>query len=292
LSSTYKKELRETLQQARQLKAKDQPFQVPADPAKFCELVGFKPTAYQRKLLKDPARFIVARWCRQSGKTHVVSALLLWLCLANPDTNIIVVAPSLRQSKIPIRKISSFLRFLPKYVCPKPLKTKIDFYNGSRIQAFPNNPETIRGEPGVHLVWIDEFNYVRDDADLFDSVSFTLATTDGKFLATSTPGTRDSIFYRMCTDDDSYGNVSRHHITYQEALEPNGPLKGHIVEELKKQIMASDPWRWTREMLADFAEDEDAWLSMSTINGCLDQALEPIPTDFFVGGSGDSFPEA
>lgn len=280
--SSFKRELRATLQQARELKAREQPFQVSSDPAKFCELVGFKPTRYQIKFLRDESRFVLLRWPRQVGKTHVISARLLWECLANPGWSIIVVAPSLRQSKIIIRKITSYLRFLPKNVVPKPLKTVIAFANGSRIAAFPNNPDTIRGEPGVNVVFADEFGFVRDDADLFDAVSFTLATTNGRFITSSTPGSRDSLFYRMCTDDDIYRAFSRHHITYEDALEPKGPLKREVVEDLKRQ-MANDPWRFTREMLAEFAEDEDAFLPMSTITGCLDQDLEPLPADYFIG---------
>lgn len=191
-----------------------------------------------------------------------------------------MVAPSIRQSKLIIRKVSGFLRSLPKYVAPKPLKTKIDFYNGSLIQAFPNNPETVRGEL-ANLVYIDEWNYVRDDADLYDAIMFSLGTTNGSFLATSTPGSRDSIFYRMCTDDESFGDVSRHHVTWKDALEPNGPLKAEILEKIKRQLQA-DPWRWTREMEAEFAEDEDAWLPMSLTVKCVDQDLELIPEELLL----------
>ncbi|HZY93817.1 MAG TPA: terminase family protein [Candidatus Bathyarchaeia archaeon] len=255
---------------------------VPEEAVEFCEkLLSFKPTKYQNKVLNDKSQFIVIRWCRQSGKSHIIAALILFQCLRNREFNVLVVSPSLRQSKIIIRKISSFLRRLPKYVAPKPLQTKIEFHNGSRVQAFPNNPETIRGEPGVNLVFIDEYGFVRDDADLLDAVVFTLATTNGKFLATSTPGSRDSVFYRMCTDNDTYGDVSRHHISWREALEPNGPLKEEILEKLRKQIESVDPWRWQREMEAEFAEDEDAWLPMSLITKSIRQDLEPIPDDFY-----------
>ncbi len=136
----------------------------PSDPVEFCiQYLGFKPTVYQEKLLRDPAQFIVARWSRQSGKTHCVAVLLLWSCLRNRWFNALVLAPSVRQSKIIIRKITGFLPRLPKYVALKPFKTKIEFYNGSRIQAFPNSPETIRGEPGVTLLYVDEFSYIKDD---------------------------------------------------------------------------------------------------------------------------------
>ncbi len=246
------------------------------DPVEFCiQYLGFKPTVYQERLLRDPSQFIVARWSRQSGKTHCVAVLLLWSCLRNPSFNVLVLAPSIRQSKIIIRKITGFLPRLPKYVALRPFKTKIEFYNGSRIQAFPNSPETIRGEPGVNLVYVDEWGYVRDDKELYDAAIYTLATTDGRFLATSTPGSRDSLFYLMCMDDENFGDVSRHHVTYLDALEPNGPLKPEILERVKRQLSV-DPWRWRREMEAEFADDEDAWLPMGLITKCVDQNLEYI----------------
>ena len=249
----------------------------PEDPVEFCQkFLGFEPTAYQEKLLRDRTQFIVARWARQSGKTHCVAALLLWLCLKTQGFSVIVLAPSIRQSKIIIRKITGFLPRLPKYVALRPYKTKIEFYNGSRIQALPNSPETIRGEPSVNFVYEDEASYIRDDKELHQAVIFTLATTDGRFLATSTPGSRDGLFYAMCTDDENYGDVSRHHVSYEDALEPKGPLKLGILEKLKKQL-ASDPWRWRREMLAEFADDEDAWLGMELIRKSVDENLEYIP---------------
>src|SRR5215472_8603524 len=209
----------------------------PEDPVEFCtKYLGFKPTTYQEKLLRDPAQFIVARWSRQSGKTHCIAVLLLWSCLRNRWFNVLVIAPSIRQSKIIIRKITSFLPKLPKYVALKPQKTGLEFYNGSRIQALPNAPETIRGEPGVNLVYADEFGYIRDDKELYEAAIFTLVTTNGRFLATSTPGSRESMFYAMCTDDENYGDVSRHHVTYLDALTPNGPLKPEILEKLKRQF--------------------------------------------------------
>lgn len=282
---SFKTERRKLRRELETLVHRQDPFRVPDDPIEFCRILGFEPTIYQKKLLEDKSQFIAARWSRQCGKSYAVSALLLWSCLANPEFQIIVVSPSLRQSKLIIRKVTNFLRVLPKIVAPKPLKTKIEFYNGSRIQAFPNNPDTIRGE-SVHLIYCDEFNYVADDAELYDAVIFTLGTTNGRFLTTSTPGTRDSMFYRICFDDDNYSDFSRSHVSWRDAVEPNGPLKKEILEKLRKQ-MSTDPWRWTREMEAEFAEDEDAWLSMSLIKGCIDQDIDGslIPEDVILTGS-------
>ncbi len=209
---------------------------------------------------------------------------MLWSCLRNRGFNVLVLAPAVRQSKIIIRKITGFLSRLPKYVALKPLKTKIEFYNGSRIQAFPNSPETIRGEPGVNLLYADEFSYIKGDKELYEAAIFSLATTNGRFLATSTPGSRESMFYSMCTDDVNYGDVSRHHVSYLDALEPKGPLKLEILEKLKRQF-SSDPWRWRREMEAEFADDQDSWLSMALITRCVDPKLEYIREGAILTGS-------
>jgi hypothetical protein len=278
VSKSYTKRLERLQDKIEQLKAaRAAGKEFPEDPVEFCRIfLGFTPTEYQAKLLMDPHQFIVVRWARQSGKTHTVAALLLWLCLKNQGFSVLVLAPSIRQSKILIRKVTGFLTKLPKYAALRPYKTKIEFYNGSRIQAYPNSPETVRGEPGVNFVYLDEASYIRKDQELYEAVVFTLATTNGRFLATSTPGSRESLFYAMCTDDVNYGDVSRHHVSWEDALEPKGPLKLEILEKLKRQ-MSADPWRWRREMEAEFAEDEDAWLSMDLIKKCVDENLEYIP---------------
>jgi len=120
----------------------------------FHHILGFTPTSYQLELtqLFLNNQFIAARWCRQSGKSHIVSALLLWHALTHPDTHIGIVAPSLRQAKLIIRRITQFVRKLPKGTCTKPLRTVVSLTNGSVIEAFPNSPETIRG-PSLHIVY-------------------------------------------------------------------------------------------------------------------------------------------
>ena len=58
------------------------------------------------------------------------------------------------------------------------------------------------------------------------------------------------------------------HVTWQEALEPNGPLRKNILEKIRKQF-AEDPWRWKREMEAEWSEDETVWLSQDLITKCI-----------------------
>ncbi len=256
---------------------------VPEDPVAFCtDMLGFNPTEYQAQLLREPARFIAARWARQSGKSTTVSALLLWLCLRNPNYSVIVVAPSIRQSRLVVRKVASFLKLLPKALVPNPLKTRIEFYNGSRIQALPNSPETIRGEAAVNFVYIDECNFIMDDEELYDAVIFALGTTNGRFLATSTPGSTDALFYKLFHDDRIFGDVKRFHVTYLDALSPKGPLNPEFLAILERQFKGQ-PDRWEREMLAKWGQDSDRFFPMSLIERAIDPTLEYIPDELLLG---------
>ncbi len=75
-------------------------------------------------------------------------------------------------------------------------KTGIYFSNDSIIECFPNNPDTIRG-PTLHLVYWDEMNFTANDEEMYDAILFTLGTTNGKFVCSSTPWSTDHMFYRI-----------------------------------------------------------------------------------------------
>jgi hypothetical protein len=267
----YEKEMRARARDAN----KDKPL-VSCPILEFFEQVtGFKPTDYQERLMGDQSQFIVARWARQSGKSLTLAVICLYNALKTPNTRIAILAPSQRQSRLLIRRISAFLPRLPGRVLEgRELKGKLEFVNGSWIEAFPNSPETVRGLT-CQFVLIDEANYIEGDRDLYDAVVYTLGTTNGRLIATSTPGTRDSLFYEMCMNDDEYGDFSRHHVSFHDALEPNGPLKRTILEKLERQ-MREDPWRWQREMEAEFSEDEEAWFSRRLIDGAIDGSVEYV----------------
>ncbi len=230
--------------------------------------MGFKPYAYQKDFaeLFENNQFTAARWCRQSGKTQTISALLLKYAITHPNAAIGIVGPSWRQTKRIIARIAAFTHKLPAGIVFKPQKTKIDFVNGSSIEAFPNNPDTIRG-PTLEVVYCDEMNFVANDQDLYDAILYTLTTTNGKFVCSSTPWSTDSVFYKIFTHKN-FSHYKTSHVTFEKALKPNGPLKPEIIEQIKTQ-MGDDLSRWQREMMAEWQEDDDVWLTQGLIASCI-----------------------
>ena len=240
-----------------------------ADPIKFFEqVVGFKPFTYQTEFIRmfQENQFTAARWCRQSGKTFIIAALLLWYATTHPQSAIGIVGPSWRQTKRILSRIAFFTHKLPPGIVFKPQRTQIHFVNGSSIEAFPNNPETIRS-PTLHVVYCDEMNFIPNDQELYDAILFTLSTTDGKFVCSSTPWTTDSIFWKIF-NHKNFDNFGRLHVSWEMAMAPNGPLKPNTIAEIKK-MFGDDPIRWRREMEAEWAEDENTWLPQSLVASCV-----------------------
>jgi hypothetical protein len=191
------------------------------EPLKFFEqLVAFKPFNYQAEFIQmfQSNQFTAARWCRQSGKTFIIAALLLWYATTYPQSTIGIVGPSWRQTKRILSRIALFTHKLPPGIAFKPQRTQIHFANGSSIEAFPNNPETIRG-PTLNVVYCDEFNFVPNDQELYDAILYTLGTTDGKFVCSSTPWNSDSVFFRIFNHKD-FTDFKTSHVTVEKALYP------------------------------------------------------------------------
>jgi phage FluMu gp28-like protein len=241
--------------------------EVSKDTVKFLEqYCKLKPYWYLLDLIQSYGQFQfnAVRWPRQTGKSTGIGALHLADAWNNADLNIGFVGPSWRQTKLNIRRIASFCRSLPQQGLHVQ-KTKISFPNGSIIEAFPNNPDTIRGNT-FHRIWWDEVNFTANDEDLYDAILFTLGTTNGKLTASSTPFNTDALFWKMCNHKD-YADFGRLHFSWERALEPNGPLKSVIIEKIKRQF-GDDPARWRREMEAEWSED-DVWLAQSLIVACV-----------------------
>jgi phage FluMu gp28-like protein len=264
------------------------------DAAKFfSDICRLRPFWYQLELAKLywENQLLAVRWPRQTGKSTTIGALLLQDAYENIDLNIAFIGPSWRQTKLNIRRVAGFCRNLPADSCHIQ-KTRINFKNGSVIEAFPNNPDTIRGNTFHRIFW-DEVNFTPGDEDLYDAILFTLGTTNGKLVASSTPFNSDSLFWKMCNHKD-YEEYARHHFSYEKALAPNGPLSPNMIEKIRRQF-GDDPARWRREMEAEWAEDEDVWLPQSLIVACVGtekncgqdlQELNPEVScegDFFVG---------
>lgn len=253
------------------------------DPVFFSMLLlGFKPTRYQRELLRCASRRIVVRWPRQSGKTRTLAAYTVWFSAFHAGSTTLIVAPSRRQSMIVNDQIRSLLGGMPRSIyaqlVEKLMRTSIYLKNGSRIVALPNSENLLRGYT-ADLIIVDEAAFFRNDEGVFLNILFPmLATTNGRLIVSSTPWGKDTLFYRFNMSD----GWERLHATWRDAA-GEGVYKPEFVEEIER-LRDAQPLVYRMEYEAEFAEDVDTWLTQDLIAKSVSSNIDYLPFDRHVKG--------
>ena len=100
----------------------------------------------------------------------------------------------------------------------------------------------------------DEAGFFEDDQLIFYSVLYPrLSTTDGILITSSTPWSKDDVFYQMC-----YRSESKQHVCTCDYVIKSGLVMQSLMDEMRAQLPFE---RFQREFMAEFVEDIDAWLT-------------------------------
>lgn len=244
------------------------------------DLFKFAPTDYQSRLLVDEGKRIAVRWSRQAGKTTTIALRALWFALTHPKTLTLIVAPSFRQSMIMGDRVQDYVSGLPAdtrhALVEKQQRTVIKFKDASRIIILPNSPQLLRGYTASQVI-CDEAAFFHDDDLVFYNVLYPmLATTDGTLIASSTPWSRDSVFYRMCNSKE----FKQHVITCEDVVRA-GLIKQSFIDQMREELPEE---RFRREFYSEFVEDSDAWLPQALIVKCIESELNLLEFDDVVSG--------
>jgi hypothetical protein len=107
--------------------------------------LGFDADPWQARLLRSTAPWVLLNCARQSGKSTTTAILALHTALYDPGL-ILLVSPSLRQSKELFGKVARFLKSLePVEPLEEDNRSSCELRNGARIVSLPGDPETLRG---------------------------------------------------------------------------------------------------------------------------------------------------
>src|SRR5579864_5071102 len=117
------------------------------DPALFArDVLAFNPDPSQMQVLRWMGKRLLLNCSRQWGKSTTTSILAVHEAVFRPDSLILLVSPSLRQSSELYRKVSGFMERLP--LKPERLEDNrlaLQLENGSRIVTLPSKEATVRG---------------------------------------------------------------------------------------------------------------------------------------------------
>jgi hypothetical protein len=228
---------------------------------------GIVPDAWQADLLRSDAKQMILLCSRQSGKSTVSSILAIHEAIYQPNSLILLLSPSLRQSQELFRKLKDVYNALESNVLPQTIEEsalRTEFDNGSRIVALPGKEATIRGFSGVSLLVVDEASRVPDE--LYQAIRPMLAVSGGRIVLLSTPFGKRGFFYSEWTDGADW---HRTRITAEQCPR----ISPEWLENEKRTI--PDFW-FKQEFLCEFVETLDSVFSYGDIEAALDPNLIPL----------------
>jgi hypothetical protein len=228
---------------------------------------GIVPDAWQSDLLQSDARQVILLCSRQSGKSTITSILALHQAIYTPDSLILLLSPSLRQSQELFRKLQTFYNALESSNLPQPIEEsalRTEFDNGSRIVALPGKEATIRGFSGVSLLIIDEASRVPDE--LYQAIRPMLAVSGGRIILLSTPFGKRGFFHSEWTDGADWRKVK---ITADQCPRIDK-------EWLERERQMIGDWWYLQEYFCEFVETNDQVFSYDDIQAALDSNIKPL----------------
>jgi terminase large subunit-like protein len=233
------------------------------DPTLLATDCGIEPDAVQRRLLTTTSRKTIVNCCRQWGKSTTTAVLAVHEALYAAPAMIVLVSPSQPQSTELFRKVHRFweqLEGVPD--AEQESLTRLSLANGSRIISLPGSERTVRGYSGVTLAILDEASRIPDE--LLAAIRPMLATTDGRFIALSTPAGKRGWFYESwISGDESWERIS---------------VKGADCPRISKEFLADElkalgPMRFGAEYECQFHDADTAAFSSDLIQQALTDAF-------------------
>lgn len=218
-------------------------------PQRKATLVLYSPHAKQLEFHNSKARFLVAAWGRQTGKSTAALNDMTKFAWENPNTITWFVSPTYRQAKIQFRRLIRMLRPCKEIIIHKSeQELRVELVNGSAIFfQSGHDPDSLRSET-LHRVYIDE---VRDQhPDLFEMCIYPMLTTTGgsaRFI--STPNGFDQFYDMKCLCDDPANEGEWEFISAPSTANPL-----FTQAELKVAKKTMTPAKFQQEIMAEFLD--------------------------------------
>ena len=155
-------------------------------------------------------RFNIAKLPRQSGKSTVVTAYLLWYALFNDNVNIAILANKAATAREMLQRLQLSYENLPKWLQQGVVnwnRGSLELENGSKIMAASTSASAVRGM-SFNIIFLDEFAFIPTHIadEFFSSVYPTISSGKStKVIIISTPKGMN-MFYKLWHDAEKGKN--------------------------------------------------------------------------------------
>ena len=238
------------------------------DPVAFAiEALRLEPDPWQERVLRSSSRRLLLNCSRQAGKSTIASVLALHRALFHPDSLVLLLSPSLRQSSELFRKVLDRLACLPNAPDRREdNRLSLTIANGSRIVSLPSSEATVRGFSGVSLIIEDEAAFVPDD--LYVAVRPMLAVSRGRLVLMSTPNGKRGHFFVEWSGPEGDG-WERFRITAREVPR----IEADFLAEERRSL---GEWRYRQEYEGHFSEGDDSLFRYEDVIGAVTPEVAPL----------------
>jgi hypothetical protein len=226
---------------------------------------GMTPDPWQADLLRSEADRVLLLCSRQAGKSSTSAGLAIRTALLEPNSPVLLLSPSLRQSGELFRKVFDLYTALGRPVpAVRESALQLELANGSRIVSLPGTEGTVRGFSRVRLLIIDEAARVLDP--LYLSVRPMLAVSKGRLVALTTAFGQRGWFHAAWAGADAWKRVM---VTADQVP--------RITPEFLAEERAAMGDRWFRqEYFCSFEATADAVFDFADIQAALSDDVAPL----------------
>jgi hypothetical protein len=237
------------------------------DPVSFAvEALRIVPDPWQEGVLRSSSARLLLNCSRQAGKSTIASVLALHRALFHPDSLVLLLSPSLRQSAELFRKVLDRLACLPNAPDRREdNRLSLTIANGSRIVSLPSSEATVRGFSGVSLIIEDEAAFVPDD--LYVAVRPMLAVSRGRLVLMSTPNGRRGHFHASWAS--AVETWERVRITARDVPR----ISAEFLEEERRTL---GEWRYLQEYEGIFSQGEDQLFRFDDVMAAVSGDVLPL----------------
>ena len=201
---------------------------------------------------------------RQWGKSTLMAIKATHRAVMFGGQEILVLAPTERQSGELVLKAANFLRRLGiKTRGDKVNSVSLVLPNGSRIAALPNVEKNVRGYT-ASLLLVDEAAMVPDE--LYDAVRPMLSVSNGDLWLMSTPRGKRGFFY----DEWTNGTEPWLRVTAKATDCPRYRPEFLTAERRRGEA------KFRREYLCEFLQEDGAMFDEAQVRQCLSDDARPF----------------
>jgi|TARA_B100000035_G_scaffold167035_1_gene142493 hypothetical protein len=169
-------------------------------------VINFNLYDFQEKMVTNfhENRFNIAKLPRQSGKSTVVTAYLLWYVIFTDNVNVAILANKAATAREMLGRLQLSYENLPKWMQQGIIawnRGSVELENGSRILAASTSASAVRGM-SFNVIFLDEFAFVPNNIaeQFFSSVYPTISSGKStKVIIISTPHGMN-MYYKLWHD--------------------------------------------------------------------------------------------